>query len=155
MIKEKMISLVLACAFILSLLSVAASAAGERAEFDVGSSVSTKWENLAGSKDKVTEIRQYSGGSLPENMKTQIISSSTSELPIYSWYDNGIIYYWSEDSRPYTNKDASYMFNGFTKATFIDVSHFDTSRTEDMESMFANCTSVETLDIRGFDTSNV
>ncbi len=155
MIKEKMISLVLACAFILSLLSVTVSAAGERAEFNTGSSVSTAWKNLAGSKDKVTEIRQYSGRSLPENIQTQIISSSTSELPIYSWYDNGIIYYWSEDSRPYTNKDASYMFNGFTKATFIDVSHFDTSRTEDMESMFANCTSVETLDIRGFDTSNV
>jgi len=155
MIKGKMISFVLACAFILSLLSVTAFAAGERAEFDTGSSVSATWKNLAGSKDNVTEIRQYSGTSLPENTQTQIVSSSTSELPIYSWYEDGVIYYWSEDTRPYTNKDASYMFNGFAKATFIDVAPFDTSRTEDMEAMFANCNSVETLDIRRFDTSNV
>ena len=47
------------------------------------------------------------------------------------------------------------MFNGFTNATFIDAAPFDTSRTTDMEAMFANCRSVKRLDVSGFDTSNV
>ena len=46
------------------------------------------------------------------------------------------------------------MFNGFSKATFIDSAPFDTSKTEDMEGMFAYCNSLKHLDVSGFDTSN-
>ena len=139
--------------FMLSSLYVHAD--GERATFNTGSSVRSVWTSLAGSRDKVKEIRQYDGASVPEGVDARIVSASDSETPIYSWFSNGVIYYWSEDKHPYTNKDSSYMFNGFTNATFIDAAPFDTSRTTDMEAMFANCRSVKRLDVSGFDTSNV
>ena len=139
--------------FMLSSLYVQAD--GERATFNTGSSVRSVWTSLAGSRDKVKEIRQYDGASVPEDADARVVSAPDSETPIYSWFSNGVIYYWSEDKHPYTNKDSSYMFNGFTNATFIDAAPFDTSRTTDMEAMFANCRSVKRLDVSGFDTSNV
>ena len=142
--------------FLLMLMSVMiASAAGERATFKTGSQVRADWTALAGSRSNVTAIRQYKGSSVPEGVETRTVSASDSETPIISWFQDGVIYYWSEDPHPYTNKDASMMFNGFTQAATIDVSPFDTSRTEDMEGMFANCNSVKKLDVSGFDTSKV
>ena len=129
-------------------------AAGERATFDTGSTVRNAWTALAGSSDNVKEIRQYTGDAVPEGVTTRTVSAPYSETPIYSWFEDGTIYYWSEDKHPYTNSDSSYMFNGFTKAAFIDSAPFDTSKTEDMEAMFANCNSLKHLDVSGFDTSS-
>ena len=146
------------CAIILAVLFLfpaSAFAEGPRATFAPASSVRSTWTSLAGSRDNVKAIRQYSGSSMPEGVNASIVSASTSETPIYSWFDNGTIYYWSEDTHPYTNPNSSYMFNGFTQVTFIDAAPFDTSKTTDMEAMFANCRNLETLDVSGFDTSNV
>lgn len=143
-------------AFLLLLMSAALIyAEGERATFNTGSAVRSAWTQLAGSRDNVTAIKQYKGSSVPEGVESVIVSASSSETPIYSWFSDGVIYYWSEDTHPYTNKDASYMFNGFAKATVIDTAPFDTSRTEDMEAMFARCSSVRKLDVSGFDTTRV
>ena len=132
-----------------------ALAAGERATFASGQSVRDAWIELAGDNNNVTAIRQYSGSELPEGVQTTVVSSADSELPIYSWFDDGTIYYWSQDTKPRTNRDASYMFYSFSDATIIDVAPLDTSQTTDMEAMFAHCDSVEKLDVTGFDTSNV
>ena len=113
-------------------------AAGERATFGKGSDVCRAWTALAGSSDNVKEIRQYTGDAVPEGVTTRTVSAPYSETPIYSWFEDGTIYYWSEDKHPYTNPDSSGMFNGFSKATFIDSAPFDTSKTEDMEGMFVN-----------------
>ena len=123
MARKRLLGLVLILSIVLftfSGFSAPVSAAG-RATFDTGSAVRSKWTTLAGSRDKVTSISQYKGDAVPEGVQTAIVSSSSSELPIYSWFDDGTIYYWSEDARPKLNRDASYMFNGFTKVTFFFV----------------------------------
>ena len=39
-----------------------------------------------------------------------IVSTIDSKYPIYMWYEDGTIYWWSEDNTPSLNEDASYMF---------------------------------------------
>ena len=51
--------------------------------------------------------------------------------------------------------DMSWMFANCTSLTTLDVSNFDTSNVTDMSWMFVNCTSLTTLDLSSFDTSNV
>ncbi len=51
--------------------------------------------------------------------------------------------------------DMSFMFNGCTTLTSLDVSSFDTSNVTEMHYMFEDCASLESLDLSGFDTSKV
>ena len=141
---------------LLLLLPAAPAQAGPagRAVFAAGSDVRDVWISLAGSEDNIREIRQYTDPQIPAGVTTRIVSASDSALPVYSWFEDGVIWYWSEDPNPMTNADASYMFNGFTNAVFIDAKPFDTSVTMDMEAMFANCSKLEFLDVSGFDTSS-
>ncbi len=143
--------------FLLIFMSAAlVHAEGDRATFDTGSAVRAAFTSLAGgSRNNVKEIRQYSGSAVPEGVTAQTVSASDSVIPIYAWFDNGVLYYWSEDTHPYTNADSSFMFNGFTEVTFIDSAPFDTSMTKDMERMFGSCTKLKKLDVSGFDTSSV
>ncbi len=48
-----------------------------------------------------------------------------------------------------------FLFDGFDNAESIDISGFDTSNVTDMSYMFRDCSSLESLDVSGFDTSNV
>ena len=150
-------ALILAVIFISFLIipDISASASDARARFDTGSAVNSKWASLAGSKANVTAIKRYTGESVPEGAQTVLISSSSSELPILSWFDEGTIFYFTEDPSPMTDRDSSFMFNGFSNAEIVDVGCFDTSETEDMESMFSNLKKAKVIDVSGFDTSKV
>ena len=59
-------------------------AAGERATFDTGSTVRNAWTALAGSKDSVKEIRQYTGDAVPEGVTTVIVSAPDSDTQDWS-----------------------------------------------------------------------
>ena len=139
----------------LTLSHLPATAEDGRAQFDTGSAVMGKWVDLAGSKAAIKAVVRYTGSSVPENAGAVLVSSSSSSLPIWSWFDSGTIYYFTEDPSPKTNRDSSFMFNGLTNAETVDVSCFDTSETQDMEGMFANLKKVRILDVSNFDTSQV
>ena len=47
------------------------------------------------------------------------------------------------------------MFNSCSSLTSLGVSQFDTSNVTDMSNMFSNCSSLASLDLSSFDTSNV
>ena len=53
------------------------------------------------------------------------------------------------------NEDCSIMFADCVSFTSIDLSGFDTSNVTTMKEMFLNCVNLVELDISGFDTSNV
>ena len=136
---------------------------GVLAMFDVGSAVNIKLKRLAGDSitgqttndTSVREIRKSTTApDLNQMTDDNIVSASISEVPIYAWFDNGIIYYWSEADKMYTHYDASYMFNNFRNLEYIDTS-FDTSMTQNMYYMFADNSKLETIDVSGFNTSNV
>lgn len=51
--------------------------------------------------------------------------------------------------------DMSYMFMDCGLLTSLDVSHFNTEKVQNMRFMFYNCFNVGALDVSGFDTRNV
>ena len=52
-------------------------------------------------------------------------------------------------------KDCSYMFNGCTNLTNIDLSSFDTKYVTNMSHMFNGCSNLTNIDLSFFDTKNV
>jgi surface protein len=53
------------------------------------------------------------------------------------------------------NEECIRLFNGLSSLKTLDLSNFDTSNEERMEGMFAGCSSLEELDLSNFDTSKV
>ena len=49
----------------------------------------------------------------------------------------------------------SQMFSGYSSVESLDVSSFETSNVEDTSYLFNNCSNIYTLDISNFDTSKV
>ena len=86
--------------------------------------------------------------------KDNIISTSDSTVPIYAWYDNGTIYYYTKYVEPKMNVQSEYMFNRLTKVTDIDLNTLDTSQVINMSYMFYKCSAIS-LDLNNFDTTNV
>ena len=135
----------------------------KHATFDTGSNVNAKMKQLSGqsgatisaSNTTITSIKRASA--IAEEYKTSnnIVSTSTSEVPIYMWYDNGTIYWHSEAEKPYLSSDSIYMFYNCRGLISLDVSNWDTSNVTSMYNMFANCSSLTSLDVSNFDTSNV
>ena len=84
-----------------------------------------------------------------------IVSSSNSEVPIYAWFDNGTLYWWSEDYKPNLNADASIMFYNLQGLQNIELNKIKTNLTTNMAALFKNCKSLKTINVSTFDTSNV
>ena len=128
----------------------------ERATFDEGYSFNSKMDSLAGGKENIARFEYYQGIPDIESMtEDNIVSSSESDLPIYMWLENGTMYWWSEDTYPYLNAYANNMFEDLTSLTSIDLAMFDTSNVEYMYSMFDDCDSLTTLDLSSWDFSSV
>mgnify|MGYP004467310421 CR=1 FL=1 len=83
-----------------------------------------------------------------------IISTTDSTVPIYVWYDSGIIYYYTKFTNPKMADYSDFMFSRLRKVTNIDLSTIDTSNVVNMSYMFHRC-SATSLDLSNFDTSNV
>ena len=159
--------------------------------FDTGQNVNAKIKKLAG--NTLPETRPYSvndtsitsfersntAPDISQMTEDNIISSDDSENPIYAWFDNGTIYWWSEANSADLNADSSYLFNGMKSLanlsldnlysssvttlqgafggvglTSLDLTKLDTSNVTNMGSMFSG-TSFETLDLSKLDTSRV
>ena len=108
--------------------------------------------------EKITSVKRSFEND--RNKEELLISNADSDYPIYAWYEenllgDGIIYYWSEAGTIKLNQDASYMFSSFQELESIDVTGFDTSNVTDMNNMFANCYKLKAVDFSNFDTSNV
>ena len=83
-----------------------------------------------------------------------IVSTADSEHPIYMWFDNGTIYWWSEDKTPSLNEDSSYMFFRLYKMlTTEELSTFDATKVKDLSYMFYQNELLK--DIKGLDKWNV
>ena len=85
-----------------------------------------------------------------------IVSIDDSPYPIYMWYEEGTIYWWSEDKTPNLNEDSSHMFRSMTKLNNIEgLRSFNSSNVLNMRRMFNNI-NVQTLDdLSSWNTSSV
>ena len=96
------------------------------------------------------------GESLPAN-NTFVVSTDESPFPIYMWFENGVLYWWSEDKTPNLNENARLMFNSFIKLKNVKhFYHFDASNVKIMRSFLSDCPTLETLEgLENWDVSNV
>ena len=85
------------------------------------------------------------------------IEADNSEAEIKAWFDlaTKTVYWYSVSEKVYLNPDCANMFTHFTGMTDIDLSSFDTSEVEDMNSVFYFNFALEKLDVSKFDTSRV
>ena len=134
--------------------------------FDTGKNVNIKFKRLAGNSVYGEEPWQISDTRIENIYKSEtapdinsmtdanVVSVEESPTPIYAWYDNYNIYWWSDAESVYLNEDASYMFNRITEVENINTS-FITSNTTDMSYLFGSCNDLRSIDLSGFNTSKV
>lgn len=97
-------------------------------------------------------------GFVPSALNT--ISTSESPYPIYIYFDNendtGIMYVYTEGETVYMNPDSSMLFAYNTALTDLSgIAGWNTSRVENMRSMFGYDNSLLYIDVSGWDTSHV
>ena len=132
------------------------------ATFLPGQDFNVKIKQLAGNSDvtyntldtNITSIVRSNTLNITPSTNN-IVSASDSPFPIYAWFSNGTLYYYTEVEKPYMNSIATYMFTGLTTVTSIDILSIDTSRTTEMKELFYRCFALENIDLQNFDTSNV
>ena len=134
------------------------------ATFLSGSEFNSKIKILAGNANatystqdtnitSIVRANSLPNGFTPTN--ANIVSTSTSDFPIYAWYSNGTIYYYTVVDNPYMNSNGNHMFENLTNVESIDINTINTSRTTSMWSTFLNCFNLESLDLSNFNTENV
>ena len=129
---------------------------GKTAVFKKGIDFNNQLNLLAQNLNNIIEFKR--SNNLPDGFipsEENIISTDESRIPIYAWFDNGIIYYYTKANNPLLNEDASKMFSNFTKLKALDLSYINTSYTINMNAMFSKCESLEELDLSNFNTENV
>ena len=132
------------------------------ATFLPGSEFNAKVKQLAGNSNATYETLDTNITSIVRsNILTitpttdNIVSTSDSPFPIYAWFSNGTIYYYTEVEHPYMNSDPSYMFASFSNLISIDISSIDTSTALNLTRMFYMSGNLITLDLRNFNTNNI
>lgn len=113
------------------------------------------WDNNFDCLDtNITKIERSSVLSINPT-EDNLISTDTSDVPIFAWYSNGSIKIYSEAPILTMNPDSSYMFGGLSSLTNVDLSMFDSSQVLNMKCMFQYDKSLVTLDLSSLDTHNV
>ena len=138
----------------------------KEATFLPGTEVNTKMKQLAGNDStshgnqdtNIVAIKYSSTEPIDSNKEEKnLVSTSESPYPIYMWYEEGTIYWWSEAKRPNLNEDASYMFSNLTNLdSLLSLSKFNTSNTKNMTGLFFNLMKINDLSgLENWDVSNV
>ena len=99
--------------------------------------------------------REGNASNVPINATS--LEADNSEAEIKAWYDSATktVHWYSSAEKIYLNPDCANMFAYFTGMTDVDLSSFDTSEVEDMNSMFYFNFALEKLDVSRFDTRRV
>ncbi len=140
---------------------------GKEAYFLIGPEVNIKMKQLAGDdtstvangysfQDEMITSIKYSDNE-PNNTNKEnknIVSTLESPYPIYMWFDNGTIYWWSEDKTPNMNENSSQIFRNINNLENISgLSKFDTKSVENLSATFAYSYSINNL--KGLETWDV
>ena len=135
------------------------------AVFDEGGNVNVKIKKLLLNDDSVTMETELpnitsiqKSNALKEGLTSEnIVSSSTSELPIYMWTEGTTLYWYSLDPTPTLNDRASDMLNNFADLTDISgITNWDISNSTSMGAFFKNCSQLSNFTpITNWDVSNI
>ena len=91
------------------------------------------------------------------SMNAVNIEDEESDYEIKLWLDptDKTAYYFSEVEIVYLNKDSKYTFRGMSNLTSLDLSGFNTSNVTSMYYMFYGMSNLTSLNLSSFDTSKV
>ena len=141
----------------------------KEATFLPGPEVNVKMKELAGDDtstltnpytfqdENITAIK-YSNTEPVDSEKQEknIVSTIDSSYPIYMWYEEGTIYWWSEAKHPKLNEDSSiFMYNLSSLNEVTSISLWDVSSIVNMQSMFYGTALVNLYDIKDWNIENV
>lgn len=111
-----------------------------------GETVNIRMKILAGSSStrmasdrniKAIQRSDEESSELVRNSAHYLISTTDSESPIYMWFDNGVIKWWSEARHVMAGSDLSYLCCGLAKLSDISgLADIDTSNVTDMSRLF-------------------
>ena len=81
----------------------------------------------------------------------------TSDYEIKAWYNTAdqAVYYYAEPNVVFLNENSRGMFMWFTKMETVDLAGFDTSEVTSMNTMFYMMNSLKNINVSGFNTSKV
>ena len=150
-----------------------------------GQQVNAAWKTLANNSstiysavdNKITSIQKFTGD-FTDTLRSvaQDIATADSDWPVYTWFDNGTIYYYTEANEVFFNADSSNMFRGMQKLVSVDFNFgletdvdpdsdgyianvqdpvYITSSVTNMSFMFYWASSLTSLDVSNWDTSKV
>nr|MBP3680425.1 BspA family leucine-rich repeat surface protein [Clostridia bacterium] len=134
------------------------------AELSSGMVVNAKMKKLSGTANASystsnTNIQAILKSDIAPDISTMtsdnIVSNST--IPIYMWFDNGTIYWWSEANKIKCNEFSRSMFYFFHELANIDgISSWDTSSVTNMSYMFYYCRTLTNIEaLASWNTSSV
>ena len=137
--------------------------------FLTGEEVNIKMKNLANKANNdetvvsaattanttITSIQK--SNTLKEGLtEDNIVSTATSQNPIYMWYENGTIYWWSEEKHPKLNPTSYSMFDSMRNLSDISgLSNWDSSTSTDMRYFLFDTKITNVNELGNWDTSNV
>ena len=134
------------------------------AELDWGSSINGQMKRVAGNPSasystEDTSIiyirRSYTEPTAENKVGDHIISSSSSRHPVYIWFDNGTLYWWSLADHVEFGTHASWFCSRMLALKSVDIEDFYTDKSLYMDYMFYNCNALESLNLSNINTSNV
>ena len=141
---------------------------GRTAVFKTGLEINKQLKDLAGT-DTSTNVNVYNivdtnikefkrSNELPDGFipsEENTISTNDSRIPIYAWFDNGTIYYYTEASNPLFNEDEGRAFSFLSELINVELDTIDTSNSNNISGLFFNCRKIKQIDLSSFNTSNV
>ena len=131
--------------------------------YDFNTSVAAldKNQTIVDGKGKRDNIYHIKRSSVAKNLipadAVNIENSNTSDYEVKIWFvpSENTVYYWTDAEKITLSRDSSFMFDRMSKLQTIDLSGFDTSEIENMSRMFAASPELKALDFSGFNTSKV
>lgn len=119
-----------------------------------GPDINDKMRQVAGGDYGFYAVKEIKFTNTIEDTST-IISTDSSDKPVYLWYKDNVIYFGSEANKIYLNQVSAMMFYQLFSVEKIDVSHFYTDDVQYMTNMFLLTQNLKELDLSHFNTSKV
>jgi len=121
-----------------------------------GPGFNTKLKALETTTNKIEHFKK-STVAPTASMNTINIEDEGSDYEIKLWLNptDKTAYYYTEPEKVYLNEDMNSMFRNMSSLTTLDLSDFDTSQVTNMSYMFFNASSLTLLNLSNFDTSQV
>ena len=139
----------------------------ESAIFDTGQTINAKMKQLSGDTSAKYSTENSSitafvrseklSSSVDFNDDIFVLSSSDSPLPIYGWFDNGVIYYYSDAIRLSLNPSSRYLFYKFTALSDISgLTGISTDSVTDLYYAFGTTSALTDISVlSNWNTKNV